>query len=101
MISLRRFAIAVALVVTAFAAFAVAPAPAFAATPGSACELIISVDSDDDALEIEAAGTVSANGALCVPNAPLRGALSVLNIGVPCGTEVHLAGSIVDSECPN
>jgi hypothetical protein len=93
-ISFRNLAIAMALgLIAVFAA----PVAAWAATPGSACTLILSGENSEE----EVPGTVSSNGKSCVPNEVFFGTLAALNVGVACGTHLELADIFISSDCPH
>jgi hypothetical protein len=100
MIPLRNLTIAAALGLATVLVAPVASAPALAATPGSACTIEVAIFGDDNE-GLVVPGTVSASGNSCVPTTPLSGALSVLNAGLACGTEIETAFISAEAICPN
>jgi hypothetical protein len=76
-------------------ALSVAPAAAYAATPGSSCNIQIAVPFG----AVQYPGTVSADGTTCVPNTAIPFAPS-LNAGLACGTFVNVANVAAFADCP-
>jgi hypothetical protein len=70
-----------------------------AATPGSACTLVIDLDDAGPLPPSGITGQVSSDGQRCVPTLPLP--IPGLEAGVGCGTAIRVGPALILSECPN